>query len=398
MPTDALATSQRPLNLVFYDLNDHPEDRTFWAGTTSFIVDGLRRSGHTVTSVGRIGARLRKPLTGAFWHAYKRLQKHYNAERHVVLTRAFTLLGNRSLALHTDADAIVTVSTAYSAYLATQKPVIVLLDATWGQVVETYPYFHRANLPAHIHAGGFAMDRLALGRQNLHLIMTSAWAANRAIADYGADPDRVHVLPFAANFAEDPPRTAVEQAINARDGRHCNLLFVGKEFDRKGGPIAVEVARLLLEQGVPTTLHVVGCVPPHMPAWVKVYGTLRKDQADQLSSLQRLYAESDFFLLPTRAEAQGIVFNEAAAYGLPAVGTDVGGVSAVVQRGGHLFPLEAGPEEYAEWIAAQFKDRSGYRSLAEGARDDYDQRLSRDVYTTKLVALLRTICQSSSVV
>ena len=38
-----------------------------------------------------------------------------------------------------------------------------------------------------------------------------------------------------------------------------------------------------------------------------------------------------FFLMPTRAEAQGIVFNESAAYGLPVVSTDVGGVSTVVQ-------------------------------------------------------------------
>jgi glycosyltransferase involved in cell wall biosynthesis len=109
-----------------------------------------------------------------------------------------------------------------------------------------------------------------------------------------------------------------------------------------------------------------------------------------MAFLKKMYAESDFFLMPTRAEAQGIVFNESAAYGLPVVSTDVGGVSTVVRPDwGYLLPPDAGPEGYAAWIRETFLDRAKYHALAARARQEYDDRLSSSVYIRKLSQLIR---------
>ncbi len=90
-----------------------------------------------------------------------------------------------------------------------------------------------------------------------------------------------------------------------------------------------------------------------------------------------------------RCLAQGIVFNEASAYGLPVVSTDVGGVSTVVRPDwGFLLPPESGPEPYAAWIKEAFTDRPRYQALATRAREEYDQRLSSAVYIQKLTHLI----------
>ena len=55
-----------------------------------------------------------------------------------------------------------------------------------------------------------------------------------------------------------------------------------------------------------------------------------------------LLAGADLFALPTRQEASGTVFVEAAASGLPTVATDVGGVSEMMRQGetGFLVQLD----------------------------------------------------------
>lgn len=385
------------LNLVFYDVHD-PEDKQFWAGSAAHVISGLRKAGQIVTSVGDLVPRLRRVIRASLFHAYRIFRNlHYHPDRHDLVTRFYTAIGNRRLRQHRDADAILTVSAAFAAYLDVPQPIFVLLDATWGQIVEMYPYFAADRQPEHIVRAGYELDKKAFSKPNLHLVMTSAWAADRAISEGGMDPRRVHILPFGANFTEEPSRDSVMQAAAARTGEHCHLLFVGREFVRKGGPIAVEIARALNALGTPATLHVVGCSPENMPAFVKVHGMLKKEIPEQMAQLQHLYATSDFFVMPTRAEAQGIVFNEAAAYALPVAATDVGGVGTVVQSDwGILLPLEASANEYAVWLRDAFQDRARYRMLSGNARNDFEARLSNQVYTQKLIAIIRTTLDALS--
>lgn len=383
------------LNLVFYDVHD-PEDKQFWAGSSAHVISGLRKAHQKVTSVGNLVPRLRRVLRASLFHAYRIVRKlHYHPDRHDLVTRFYTAIGNRRLRRHRDADAILTVSAAFAAYLEVPQPIFVLLDATWGQIVEMYPYFAADRQPEHIVRAGYELDRRAFSKPNLHLVMTSAWAANRAIDECGMDPRRVHILPFGANFVEDPSREFVMEAASQRTGEHCNLLFVGREFVRKGGMLAVDIARVLNEMGIPTTLHVAGCSPEAMPEFVKVHGMLKKDIPEQMTQLQNLYATSDFFVMPTRAEAQGIVFNEAAAYALPVAATDVGGVGAVVQNNwGLLLSTEASANEYAVWLRDAFKDRARYHEMSRNARNDFDARLSNTVYVQKLIGIIRTTLEA----
>ena len=49
-----------------------------------------------------------------------------------------------------------------------------------------------------------------------------------------------------------------QRMIEARPNDRCRLLFVGIGWERKGGDVAVEVARLLNDRGLPTELTMLG--------------------------------------------------------------------------------------------------------------------------------------------
>ncbi|HEU0230498.1 MAG TPA: glycosyltransferase family 4 protein [Burkholderiaceae bacterium] len=105
---------------------------------------------------------------------------------------------------------------------------------------------------------------------------------------------------------------AIEPLFNARPALH--LVLVGS-----GSPVFERVQAYVKEHGLARRVHLLGT---------------RRD-------VPNLLAGCDLFALATEQEASGTVFVEAAAAGLPVIGTDVGGVSEMLREGetGWLVPV-----------------------------------------------------------
>src|SRR5262249_43667081 len=168
------------------------------------------------------------------------------------------------------------------------------------------------------------------------------WAAASAIHDYQADPRKVVFIPFGANIEDVPP---LAEALAPRAGPPCRLLFVGRQWKRKGGDMAFAILTTLLQRGVDAELTVVGSVPPggatHPRLTVIPY--LDKEVPEDRRRIRNLFLNSHFFVLPTQADCSPIAICEANAFGLPVLTTDVGGVPSLIKSGrnGFMFPLSA---------------------------------------------------------
>jgi glycosyltransferase involved in cell wall biosynthesis len=178
----------------------------------------------------------------------------------------------------------------------------------------------------------------------------------------------------------------------------CRLLLVGVDWRRKGADLAVEVAAMLATWGVPCVLTVVGCAPPAgqaLPANIEVIPFIGKASVEDRRRLHDLYARSHFFIMPSRAEAFGIVFAEASTFGVPCVATRVGGLPTVIRSGvnGELFPLHAGPEAYAAWILDIWRDEARYRQLALNAAEEGATRLSWSVAGRRVADIFHEIIE-----
>jgi glycosyltransferase involved in cell wall biosynthesis len=291
-----------------------------------------------------------------------------------------------SRALGSDTDAVFSPSTLQLACFDVDIPRVFWTDATFASIVEFYPRFSR--LHPRTLRNGHILEKRAIQTSSA-AIYSSDWAASSAVRDYGADPTKVHVLPFGANLARTPDAADIDNFLSLRGSRPCRLLFVGTEWERKGGPIALETAHVLNAAGIETELTVIGTPIADSPErGVRSLGFVSK-QADP-ETFRAAYERAHFLIVPSRAEAAGVVYAEASAFGVPSIATDVGGVSTMVRDGinGRLFSLDAGPEAYAEFIASALPR---YEELARRAFADYRDRLDWNVNGRRAAAILERI-------
>ena len=104
----------------------------------------------------------------------------------------------------------------------------------------------------------------------------------------------------------------------------------------------------------------------------KVAGFIAKGTTYGKSTMERLFAESHFLLLPTRAECFGIVMAEASSFGVPSIASNVGGVPGVIRDGvnGFMFPLESIVDDAARRVAELWGNRERYDALCRSALEE----------------------------
>ena len=227
---------------------------------------------------------------------------------------------------------------------------------------------------------GNYIEQSAINKADL-LLYPTIWAADSAITDYGADESKLKIVPFGANMDQIPSK---EMVNTKKKSDKCRLLFLGVDWERKGGEIAFETLIELGKMNVNAELTVCGCIPPgeFKHENMRVIPFLDKNEPEQNKELQQLFLKSDFLLLPSRTEAYGVVFCEANAYGLPAITTDTGGIPGVIEEGknGFMFPLKARGREYAELISEVHGDDQKYYQLVRTSREIFETKLNWDVW------------------
>lgn len=286
-----------------------------------------------------------------------------------------------------DADVVIAPGGSESiAFLVTDRPIVYYSDATWRVVLDYYAIY--SNLLPVVRASGEEIERRAIERSRL-LLYPSWWAADSAVRDYGADPHRVRVDYLGANLL-DPPARDTERR-RSLDGT-IRLLLIGVDWRIKGGDVALEVLKGLIERGIDAELTVVGCTAPVGVAHPRltVIPFLNKSIPEERHRFEAFLRDADFFILPSRFEAAGLVFCEASAYGLPILAARTGGIPSIVAEGrnGYTIPHDEEPEGYIEAILRLRTNPEEYRRLRTTAREEFETRLNWDVWGEKVAAAI----------
>ena len=274
-----------------------------------------------------------------------------------------------------------------SGVLSRYFPTVHISDATFALMCGYYESFTRLHVLCKTSAEG--LERRAIGESKLTLL-SSEWAASSAITDYGGRRDQVHFIPWGCNFKADPNQSG---SIGLFDSMVCHLLFIGMDWERKGGQLAVATAELMRAKGVNVRLHVVGAAPANAVSseTVQYHGVLSKANEVERLKLQEIMQMSAFLFLPTRQDCTPMVFSEGNAFGVPGISTHTGGVSSVIVEGvnGHLLPLGAGPQEYADLISGIWANQEQYIALRRTSRLQYEQVLNWKTWARQSATLIR---------
>jgi glycosyltransferase involved in cell wall biosynthesis len=372
--------------MKFISVHHWDQTTDLWSNTPRSIIEALRALGHEVVLINHLLPRS-TPLLSIKRRLHQYLfGKVYHTNRDPRMSRARAAGLNRRIADLGPADAVLFTFLPDAAYVQTPYPVILIHDSTW---ISTLDYYSpRSMFAKETIAGGIELDTLALQRCTTALF-TSKWAADSAVRDYGIPSAKLHVAPLGAGLDPPPDRVEVAASIASRGRVPMKLLFVGQVWDRKGGDAAVAVCRSIESQGVPVELHVVGCEPPAgAPSFIHRHSRLDKSVPAQKQMFYDLFRACDYFILPTRAEAFGIVFAEAAAFGLPVLTSDTGGVTSVVSPEWSLaLPVDSPAADFAAWAIENFRDRAAYERMAWAARNDFEQRLNWKAFAQVIVDL-----------
>ena len=364
-----------------------PSDRRSWSGINHYMAKALQRHCGDVSYLGPVSSEFE--ILGKYINKASRLflNKRYNSTHSIFLAKKYARIIEHKIAGESFDLIFAPSASTQVAFVNTDIPVVYLSGTTFKLLNNYYPYF--CNLLSTSVRQGNIIEGSAIRKASL-LLYASQWAAQSAVEDYGADKSRTQVLPFGANLEEVYPREVV---LKKKKTDQCRLLFLGVDWQRKGGDIAFETLLKLEELGVQAHLIVCGCIPPRGLSHkrMKVIPFLDKNDDGQRKELIDLLFTSDFLLLPTRSECFGIVFCEASAFGLPAITTDTGGVSGAVEQGknGLMLPLSAGGLEYASLIRDLYQDGLRYAELVRSSRAAFEERLNWDTWgieVSKLIA------------
>ena len=327
------------MNLMMLAEGDSERSSTAGSGIPNAIVRHLRSQGHQVTTGDVDLDGLDKIVGAAFSFSPKR-------QRWVVGYH----LGALPFALRSR-RAVKRVKP-----LKGQLDAVIQWGATFSSAPSGVPYFlycdsniHISRHSSHSWAASLAPVEIeqAITREqtvyeNAAGIFTLSECVRRSfVNDLSIPADRVETVYAGHNLdgAPLPPR-----ARSAGQQTAPNVLFVGREFARKGGDLLLRAFERVRQVIPDATLTLVG--PKDLPLSApggQSLGLLNKDDPADFRRLAQAYERATVFAFPTRFEPFGIVLLEAMFFGLPCVAPRVWAVPEIVQdeETGLLFEPES---------------------------------------------------------
>jgi starch synthase len=274
-------------------------------------------------------------------------------------------------------------ATAYASLdLMTGFPAIVSIDCTQTCMLQDVTSaLERWSLGFNVRRDGEILRRAAA------IVATSHWTARDVVRLYPDCRTPIHVMPNPVRLDLFDRAWADER--QSRSGARVQCLFIGGDFPRKGGFDLLQAWELGGFAGRADLTLVTGWpLPSPLPAGV----TVQTAVSAYTPAWAAAWRAADLFVMPTRNEAFGLVYQEAAAAGLPAIGSRLNAVPEIIddEETGVL----VNPGQIEELTAALDRLISSaelrYR-LGRAARQKIERDADPDDHRRRLVALIKQV-------
>jgi glycosyltransferase involved in cell wall biosynthesis len=265
-------------------------------------------------------------------------------------------------------------------------PSIVTMDCTQELVMDTAA----SRLERATYRPNFTRDGRVFAAAAA-IVAISQWAAERLHAAYPDLETPVIVLPNPVMLEHFDPGWPDLRRRRANTGAPPRFLFVGGDFPRKGGSVLLEAwqaggfaARATLDlvtdwpiaTPLPEGVRQVRGIRPHSSEWAECW------------------ARADAFVMPTENEAFGLVYQEAAAAGLPAIGTRHNAVPEIIEDEvtGLLVPV-ADRQALARAIERILASAGMREAMGRRARQRIEAVADPIVHFDRLLDLIDEVCR-----
>ncbi|HKY04229.1 MAG TPA: glycosyltransferase family 4 protein [Blastocatellia bacterium] len=224
------------------------------------------------------------------------------------------------------------------------------------------------------------------------IISTSRWAARSVESEYPDCAQKIDILPYPVRLESFDPGWIEERRARflQKPTSEVRVLFIGGDFLRKGGLDLLHAWREgrfadraqldlvtdwpLEKAGLGPGVHLLTGIAPFTREW------------------SELWRQADLFVLPTRSEAFGMVYQEAAAAGLPAIGSRLNAVPEIIED--NVTGLLVSPGDTAELIRALDALVSSFElrhRMGVAGRRRVELRSAPEAYSQKLTSIMRRL-------
>lgn len=161
----------------------------------------------------------------------------------------------------------------------------------------------------------------ALFRQADGIATTGGFVEKTLVERYQCDRQRVRTVHIGANIDIVPCETTL--ARYSAD----HVLFVGVDWERKGGPALVKAFTEVARANPAARLTIIGCSPKVSHPQIDVVGKVPRDR------VAPYFKAASVFCMPSVIEPLGIAVVEASLFRLPVIATQIRGFQETVSDG-----------------------------------------------------------------
>ncbi|MEM1436665.1 MAG: glycosyltransferase family 4 protein [Pseudomonadota bacterium] len=172
---------------------------------------------------------------------------------------------------------------------------------------------------------------------NRGVFVFSEFVKRSLVHDYGVDPERVTVVHSGVSIEE----TELSDQPAPGKFERPKVLFIGRDFERKGGPEVLAAFAEVKKQIPDATLVIAGCSPKIAQPDVRVLGFIDQRTIENQQRILNLYREASLYVMPSHFEPFGIPFCEAMLFHTPCIGTETNAIPEMVKNDvtGYVVPV-----------------------------------------------------------
>ena len=221
-----------------------------------------------------------------------------------------------------------------------------------------------------------------LNRQKAPLIVWSEFAKKHH-ARYDHDNEKIIVIP--PGISKSPIKKVIHTSYN--------ILFIGTDFKRKGGPVLLKAYSYLKKKYPQIRLTVIGNVSRNtkLPKDIFHKPYLARDKL-----IGSIYPKADILVLvPPVAEGYGLVVVEAASFGIPAIVPSVYALPEIVEDGKTGFVIRPGRvEDLVEALEKLITNKRLREKMGRAAKNRFVKKFWIKVTNRKMLKVYKEAFQN----
>lgn len=367
-------------------IDENPFDPRTWSGISYYFFRALEEKGYLSRAISAnlpsVAAYLLKAIS--FEANMKKWKFRYRINTN--LYKVMTGIAKRKVKkiADNDYDVILQIGAWYDMTNFKNKKVVSYHDGNLKTLLKS-PYGHPDIKLKYIkkaleHEGN-------IYKKIDHIFPMSKWLASSFQNDFGIPAKKITPVGAGINLP---------YVLNV--GKKCydshKILFIGKDFQRKGGKILLGAFERVKRVVKDANLTMIGPFIENslLPEGVTCLGPISKLNKEGVELILKEYSSASIFVMPSLYEPFGIVFAEAMAHKLPCIGTNICAMPEIIDDGITGFIVPPYEEEaLAIRIIELLKEPEMCREMGEQGYFKYNTTYRWDVVTSKIVETIQAI-------